>query len=180
MKKALMGFQGYIHEIKDPGEDYQIYEGPDATMMWVDAPDDITINWTLEYSPRYACMVWVERPRPYTNLEVARKVGYGDVGEQLGMLFDDLKANGTLSAETSSWFEHVSYIKNVIPKPPLVEEPKHLEELLVEWATREPTVSKECKMSTPEQQSWLRYPGWKNYNPETGMPPKDSIITITE
>jgi len=179
MKKALVGFQGYIHEIKDPGEDYEIYTGADATMMWVDAPDDIAICWTLEYSPSNKCMVWCERPQPYTNLETARKVGYGDIGEQLGMIFDDLKTHGTLDPSTSTWFQHVDYIKQVIPTPPPPTEPKHLEELLVEWQTREPSVALECKQSTPELQSWVRYPGWFGYSPGQGMPPKDTIIGIT-
>lgn len=170
-----MGFQGYIHEIKDPGEDYEIYQGMDATIMWVDAPNEIEINWTLEYSPLAKCMIWCKRPQPFTNLEVARKVAYGEIGAQLGMLFDDLKTHGTLSAETSAWFEHVEYIKSVIPKPPLQEDPLHLEELLQMWKTAEPDVGKQAKLSPTELQCWIRYPGWSGYVQEDGMPEKGTL-----
>jgi hypothetical protein len=178
MKKALMGFQGYIHEIKDPGQDFQIYEGTDATIAWVDAPDNIGINWTLEFSPSNNCMVWVARPQPFTDLNIARKVAYGDLGEQLGMIFDDIKTNGTLDPNTSTWFQHCSYVKQVIPQPPPPTEAKHLEELMVEWQTREPTITKECKLSSPELQCWIRYPGWKGYA-QTTPPAGDYIIIST-
>ena len=56
-----MSIQGYVHQIVDPGEDFEIYCGPDATIQWVDAPDDITIDWTLEWSPSAGQMIWVER-----------------------------------------------------------------------------------------------------------------------
>jgi hypothetical protein len=178
MKKALMGFQGYIHEIRDPGEDYQIYEGPDATIAWVDAPDDITINWTLEWSPSNKCSIWCKRSAPFTDLNIARKVAYGDVGEQLGMLFDDLKTNGTLSTDTSSWFQHIDYIKSVIPAPPPPDgrDELHLEDLMQLWQTEEPSVDKMAKLSSPSQPCWVKYPGWKGYTPEAGMPVKGTII----
>jgi len=51
MKKALIGYQGWVSEIRNPGEEYEIYNGPDANMQWVDAPDEITLDWTLEWSP---------------------------------------------------------------------------------------------------------------------------------
>ena len=49
MKKAIVGAAGYVMQIEDPGDDFEIYNGPDATFQWVDAPDNITLIWTLEY-----------------------------------------------------------------------------------------------------------------------------------
>ena len=82
MKKALIGYQGWVQQIVDPGEDYEIYCGPDATIQWVNAPDEITLDWTLEWSPSAQEMVWIERDGPFTNNGVARGVAYGQVGAQ--------------------------------------------------------------------------------------------------
>ena len=174
MKKVLIGFQGYINEIKDPGEEHQVYEGSDATFLWVDAPDDVEQTWTLEYSPSKGCMIWCKRPQPYTNLNVARRVAYGELNEQLGMIFDDIKEHGALTPD-GLWYQHVQYIKDVIPRPTPEEPAKHLEELLQEWAVREPDVEKEPKLSDIELQCWVRYPGWKGYTPEDGMPPAGTL-----
>lgn len=44
-----------------------------------------------------------------------RKCGYGDVGMQLGMIFDELKLHGTLSKD-GPWFKHVQAVKDAHPK----------------------------------------------------------------
>lgn len=162
MKKALVSYQGFVSQIVDPGEDYEIYEGPDATIAWVDAPDHIQLDWTLEWSPSKEEMVWVERDGPFTNNEVARRVAYGEVGAQLGMIFDDLKEYGHLRPETSAWFQHVSNVKTIIDKP-VYQEPVSLEEIMLTAHLEEPDPTKPCKPSTVEMQSWRRYPGWKGY-----------------
>ena len=160
MKKVLVGFQGYIHEIKNPGEEFEIYEGPDANMAWVDAPDNVQTDWTLEYSPSKNEMVWVERERPYTDPFIARKVAYGEVGEQLDMLYKDM-VNGT-----NSWVEHIKTVKTTLPKPPSPEEnnaPMSPEEVKVLAETEEPSCDKPCGMSTQDLPAWVRFPGWKGY-----------------
>jgi hypothetical protein len=161
MKKAIVSYQGYVSEIRDPGEDYEIYEGPDATIAWVDAPDNIQLDWTLEWSPSRGEMIWIEREGGFTNNAVARKVAYGEIGEQLGMIFDDIKENGSLD-QNSAWFQHIVNVKTMIEKP-VIEEPISLEELMLKSTTEEPSVNKPCVPSTPELQSWIRYPGWKGY-----------------
>ena len=50
MKKALIGYQGWVQDIREPGEEFEIYNGPDASIQWIDAPDEITLDWTLEWS----------------------------------------------------------------------------------------------------------------------------------
>lgn len=161
MKKALVSYQGYVSEIRDPGEEYEIYEGPDATIAWVDAPDNIQLEWTLEWSPSQQTMIWVERDGPFTDNAVARKVAYGEVGAQLGMIFDDIKANGVLDIN-SDWFQHVSNVKELIEKPVAVD-PIPIEEMMRRAAEQEPSVDEPCQSSTQELQSWRRYPGWKGY-----------------
>lgn len=159
MKKALVTIPGYVSQIVDPGEDFEIYEGPDAAFVWVDAPDDITVDWTLEYSPSAGTMVWVKRTKAYTDPEVARKVAYGDIGAQLDMQYKDSLDGGT------RWVDHIAAVKASIPKPTPRPTPMTLEELNVFAETEEPGVDKPLGLSTPELPAWTRYPGWKNYQP---------------
>lgn len=162
MKKALVSYQGYVSKIVNPGEEGPLYEGPDATIAWVDAPDNIQMDWTLEYSPSQEIMVWVERDGPYTDNAVARKVAYGEIGAQLGMIFDDIKANGKLD-ENSSWYQHQVLVKSMIDKPTPTPYYNSLEEMAAAMKDREPHPSEPAIPSTPEVQAWTRYPGWKGW-----------------
>lgn len=158
MKKALIAYQGWVQQIVDPGEDYEIYNGPDATIQWVDAPDEITLDWTLEWSPARQTMVWIERDAPYTNNGVARSVAYGQVGEQLDMLFHELRTTGTISQE-GDWFQHINNVKSIIPKPePMI--PMTMEEMMALAAVEEPDADKPNKPSTAEMPAWKRFSGW--------------------
>jgi len=162
MKKALISFQGWVQQIVEPGEDYEIYEGPDATIAWVDAPDEITLDWTLEWSPSRQEMIWVERDGPYTDNAVARSVAYGQVGAQLDMLYHELKTNGAITPE-GEWFQHIDMVKSVIPKP-AYKEPVTMEEMMAKAAAEEPDPTNPNKPSTVEMPAWKRYPQWKGYN----------------
>lgn len=161
MKKVLIGYQGYVSEIRNPGEEYEIYEGPDATIQWVNAPDHITLDWTLEWSPGRKEMVWVERDGPFTDNAVARKVAYGEVGAQLDMLYHELKTNGSISPN-GDWFQHITNVKSIIEKP-VPQEPITMEEMMVRAATLEPSADNPPQPSTMETPAWKRYPGWKGY-----------------
>lgn len=162
MKKALISYQGYVGKICDPGEETEHYQGPDMTFTFVDAPDNIQMDWTLEWSPSQQVMVWVERDGPYTDNSVARKVAYGDVGAQLGMLYDELKANGNISQD-GDWFQHISTVKSLIEKPAPQGEPISMEEMIARAATQEPSPNNPCQPSTMETPAWKRYPGWSGY-----------------
>lgn len=162
MKKVLIGYQGWVSEIRNPGEEYEIYEGPDATIAWVDAPDEITLDWTLEWSPSKQEMVWVEREAPHTSNNVARKVAYGEVGAQLGMIFDALKENGTLD-QNSDWFKHQVAVKELIPKQEEDEFTMTMEEYMKMCATTDPSPSRRPVPSTMDMPAWVRYPRWKGY-----------------
>jgi hypothetical protein len=159
MKKALVTISGYVSQIVDPGEDFEIYEGPDAAFTWVDAPDDITVDWTLEYSPSASTMVWVKRNKSYTDPEVARKVAYGDIGAQLDMQYKDSLDGGT------RWVDHISAVKSSIPKPVARPTPMTLEELRDFAELEEPGDDKPVGLSSPDLPAWVRYPGWKDFRP---------------
>jgi hypothetical protein len=162
MKKVLIGYQGWVQQIVEPGQEYEIYEGADASIVWVDAPDEITLDWTLEYSPSQGKSIWIEREGGFTDLSVARSVAYGQVGAQLDMLYHEIKTNGTISQE-GDWFQHIQTVKSVIPKPPPPDEPWTMEELLARAATEEPSKEKRNVPGTVELPAWVRYPGWKGY-----------------
>jgi hypothetical protein len=158
MKKALISYQGWVSQIVEPGEDYEIYNGPDATIQWVDAPDEITLDWTLEWSPNQERMVWVERDGPFTDNSVARSVAYGQIGQQLDMIYHELMETGTLSSN-GPWAQHVTNVKSLIPKP-VAQEPERLEDIMARAATEEPSSEKPNHPSSSELPAWKRFDGW--------------------
>ena len=158
MKKALIGYQGWVQDIREPGEEFEIYNGPDASIQWVDAPDEITLDWTLEWSPQQQQMIWVERDGPYTQDSEARRVAYGEVGEQLDMIFHEIQESGSISA-SGPWASHISTVKSMIPAPAAPELITE-EEAMVRRNTTEPSENKPCNSSTSDLPAWKRYSGW--------------------
>jgi hypothetical protein len=165
MKKAMVSYQGFVSQIVDPGEDFEIYEGPDATIAWVDAPDNIQYEWTLEWSPSKQQMVWVERVAPYTDPAVARKVAYGQIEQQLDLIYHDIRQNGALNTQ-GDWYQHISSVKAFIDKPPPPPDPTIFtgEYLQQKAMTSEPSPDEPCRPSTSDLPAWKRYPGWKGYS----------------
>ena len=164
MKKALIGYQGWVQDIRNPGEEFEIYNGPDAKMQWINAPDEITLDWTLEWSPQNQKMIWVERDGPYTQDSEARRVAYGEVGEQLDMLYHEIQESGTISA-SGPWASHIATVKTMIPSPPspiLITE----EEAMVRRNTMEPGNDNPCNSSTEDMPCWKRYEGWTDRSNE--------------
>ena len=158
MKKALVEYNGQVKEVVDPGQDFEIYSGDGCTMQWVDAPDDITIFWTLEYSPSAGKMVWIERDLPYADPVLRRQIGYGEVGKQLGMIYDDLAAD---NFENGSWVKHIQKVKETIPKPPA----SAYEVVQQEFdPNREPSLDSQMIFSTLDIPAWVRYDGWGGPN----------------
>lgn len=162
-----MGIFGYIHQIEEPGDDFEIYNGPDASIQWVDAPDEVTLSWTLEWSPSQQKMIWVEREQAFTDGTMARKIAYGEVGEQLDMLYHEVMENGTISAD-GPWAQHVATVKATYEKPPEAPEPLTPEEQLALMEVTEPSVDQPPKVSSEETPCWVRYDGWAGYVTEIG------------
>jgi len=160
MKKALVGIQGYVMQIEEPGDDFEIYNGPGATFQWVDAPDGITLFWTLEYSPAQGQMIWVERDGPPEDREMQRKVAYGTVEEQLDLLYHDIE-DGNLS--NGAWINHIRAVKEAIPAPDPKPEELTPEEELALNVIREPDVDSRVKLSAEDMPAWVRYPGWHGF-----------------
>lgn len=157
MKKVLLNFNGYIEQIVNPGEDFEIYNGPDAAIQWVDAPDNVQRHWTLEWSPAQQTMIWVERNAPWMNPLTLRRVAYGEIADQLDMMYWD-KVNGT-----NSWQEHINNVKTNVPKPPTDYRALTPEEMMALDQFEEPAVERQVKLSTKELPAWARYSGWRGY-----------------
>lgn len=165
MKKALMDFTGYVADIVEPGEEYPLFLGRGCAQMWVNAPDDILKTWTLEWSPAAEDMIWVERTEAYADPATTRRVAYGDVGQQLDMLFKDLDAGRSLDADDALWFNHIKTVKENTTRPSEVEEPMDptmTEEEIAEFMSDnvEPSTSRPCKLSSQDNPCWERYSNW--------------------
>ena len=99
-KMCLVTFVGTIMEIVDPGQEYQIYEGEGATAKWVlSADNDVTLDWIMKDG------AFVERDEPPVSYAMRRKVAYGDIGEQLDMMYHDQIES------TTTWKDHIAAVK---------------------------------------------------------------------
>lgn len=164
-KKVLVSIEGKAMQIVDPGQDFEIYTGPDAKFVWVDvANDNITLDWTLEYSPAQGKMVWIERDGAYVDKAMQRQVSYGEPGEQLDMLYRDINAGKTLNAGDAEFYNHIKNVKSTNPKPSAAGTPMTPDELRAYSDTEEPAADKFPKMSYADNPAWKRYDGWTDPN----------------
>ena len=80
-------------------------------LIWQECPDEVEFMWdynweTGEFAPPF---------KPETRYEVARKVGYGDIGAQLGQIYDAMQSSDATSALTE-WAANIERIKLLFPK----------------------------------------------------------------
>lgn len=174
MKKVLLGYQGYIHQIEEPGDEFPVYDGPDAKFVWVDAPDEVTLDWTMEYSPSQGKSVWVERDAPLADNGIARKVAYGTVEEQLDMLYHELQDTGTISS-SGPWASHITLVKNTIPAPDSDIEEMSPEEQMALMAVMEPSADAQPKLGTEDDPPWLHYEGWSASSQPRDIQPGEEV-----
>lgn len=112
-KMCLVDYRGFIEQIVEPGEEFEIYEGDDATIKWVlSASDDVTLDWIMKDG------AFVERTK-HTSYAIQRQVAYGPIGDQLDMLYKD-QINGT-----TTFRDHVAAVKAANPAP--ADEPDNTE-----------------------------------------------------
>ena len=78
MKRVLIDWKGCIQDIRDPGDEFEVYEGPDASVRWVTVDDD-TVNrtWIMVDGK------WYQDVAAPPHLGVVRKQMYGEIGDQL-------------------------------------------------------------------------------------------------
>tara|TARA_B100000287_G_scaffold207855_1_gene196130 strand:+ start:1247 stop:1771 length:525 start_codon:yes stop_codon:yes gene_type:complete len=165
MKKALMDFTGQVADVVEPGEEYTLFFGRGCSQMWVNAPDNIKNSWTLEWSDSANDMIWIERDATYADPLTVRKVSYGEVGQQLDMIYRDLKAGKALNAADAEWYTHITTVKENTTRPSDVEEPMDPtmdEDEVAEFMSdaAEPNTNRPMKLSSQEVPCWERYSNW--------------------
>ena len=112
-KMCLVDYRGFIEQIVEPGEEFEIYEGDDATIKWVlSASDDVTLDWIMKDG------AFVERTK-HISYAIQRQVAYGPIGDQLDMIYKD-QINGT-----TTFRDHVAAVKAANPAP--ADEPDNTE-----------------------------------------------------
>ena len=112
-KMCLVDYRGFIEQIVEPGEEFEIYTGSDAKTKWVQCDNDsVTEDWIMKNG------AFVERTR-HTSYTVQRQVAYGPIGDQLDMLYKD-QVNGT-----TTFRDHVAAVKAANPAP--ADEPDNTE-----------------------------------------------------
>ncbi len=110
MKKVLVDIYGKISDVVEAGDEFEIYVGADATCIWMDVPADVV----LDENTVVVNGSFVERFDSRDTIEgrnIARRISYGDIGEQLDMIYKD-ELN-----DTTIWKDHIANIKATMPAP---------------------------------------------------------------
>ena len=88
----------------EPGEEFEVYQGDDSPLRWITCDDDnVTNMWVLYNGEFFDSTERLER-----NQQMKRKVEYGQIEEQLDMMYWD-QMNGT-----TTWKDHVTAVKSSI------------------------------------------------------------------
>jgi hypothetical protein len=93
-----------VHQVED-----QKFEVA-GDLTWVPCEDNISIDYD------YIDGEFVERPRIRTEVTVARKVGYGDIGKQLGDIYDAIASGNDANDALASWADVQRRVKILFPK----------------------------------------------------------------
>lgn len=109
-KRALVRADGFITDIVEAGEEFEVYTGPGSSLKWMDIPDDATNLWKMELGE------WIP-DFSFHDPEMLRVVAYGDPGEQLSMLYKDIK-DGLFgeAAKEGRFFKHIDNVRNTLPE----------------------------------------------------------------
>ena len=139
-KKCLVDYRGFITDVVEPGDEFEVYQGDDSPIRWVTCDDDAVTNlWVLYNGEFFPTTDRLER-----NQQMKRKVEYGSIEAQMDMMYWD-QVNGT-----TTWKDHVTSVKNNI----------------VNQATADADATfyegkKEFEMGTEEAPAWNSLPAEK-------------------
>ena len=100
-KSCLVDYRGFITDVVEPGEEFEVYQGDDSPIKWVTCDDDNVSNlWVLCNGEFFDSANRLER-----NQQMKRKVEYGSIEDQMDMMYWD-QMNGT-----TTWKDHVTAVK---------------------------------------------------------------------
>jgi hypothetical protein len=114
MKRALIDSNNKVLQVEE--QDFEVHDN----LYWVDCPDDAMSGYT--YDP---VNLTFEDPHAHTKDEFGNPVepfsmqrmrAYPGTGEQLDLLFNEIKETGTISKD-GAWFQAILAVKTMIPKP---------------------------------------------------------------
>jgi len=114
-KKAIVDERGNISDVCEAEDAFPIYEGDDATCVWMDVPDDFVYDVEDSHVIN-GSFVHIRKFETPSTLTIARTSSYGDLGAQLDMQYHD-KVDGT-----STWEDHVTAVKTANKKPSLAKD----------------------------------------------------------
>ena len=133
MKRALISRveEGRICDVVDVGSEFEVTED----FFWMDVPDDTTTADKIDM-PTGELVKFdpIKQPGFVENAyKVARAIAYTDTGNQLDMLFRELKEKGSISTD-GEWFNHIVAVKEAIPKD---DPQKVLEHIKADWEAKQ-------------------------------------------
>ena len=102
------GDSGQITDIVDEADKFEIYEGADANLKWMEVPDDTTYEHTMING---VVVHHSDCEDPVEEAIMARELGYGPIREQLDMQYKDSLDGGT------RWKDHVASVKAATTAP---------------------------------------------------------------
>ena len=103
-KSCLVDYRGFITDVVEPGEEFEVYQGDDSPLRWITCDDDNVTNMWVLYNGEF----FDSKDRLERNQQMKRKVEYGQIEEQLDMMYWD-QMNGT-----TTWKDHVTAVKSNI------------------------------------------------------------------
>lgn len=119
MKKVLINNfeEGRVCDVVEPGTEFEV----NSQFAWIDCDiDEITTKWSWSIDDSGKIIFSVNSIHETDEFKtvgykVARATAFGSVQEQLDMIYEELKLNGTLSFE-GPWAKHITKMKESIPK----------------------------------------------------------------
>jgi|TARA_B100000073_G_scaffold63025_1_gene46628 hypothetical protein len=111
---------GQLTDICEEEDKFEIYEGPDAELKWVQVPDDCTYE---HFMVNGVCVHRDDTEDLREKAIVERMLAYGPIGEQMDMQFRDSRDG------TTTWKDHVANVKATTTAPSSIPEfspnPRH-------------------------------------------------------
>lgn len=116
MKRALLNSlePGRVCDVVDSaGAQFPVAH----TFTWIDCPDHITTQDTYNQEADSWEIFDILNQEGFINegWRIARSIEYGNIGDQLDMIYKEIRDNGTIS-QSGPWATHIQYVKDNIPK----------------------------------------------------------------
>jgi hypothetical protein len=117
MKRALIEKDtNKVVQVVNLGEEFDVHPGG---LYWEDCPDDTQTFFELLEDGTYKDPHADSRDEfgnPVEPWIMQRARAYAPSGDQLDMLYRELKETGTISQD-GEWFQHITAVKEALPKP---------------------------------------------------------------